>query len=267
MGRREIAESRYRRAVHPLAWLGGVLIGVTLGLLGSGGSILTVPILVYLVGEPQKTAIVESLVIVGLIAAGGVVPYARKGLVAWHTVVAYAAPGMMGSYAGAWLAHFVSATVQLTAFGVLMLMAAALMLKPPTLTPADPPRPVPWQVAAQGLTIGLLTGFLGVGGGFLIVPCLVLVAGLPMHVAVGTSLATIAFNSAAGFTKSVQVLHSLGGRIHWPVVTLFTALGLAGMLAGSALAGRLEHSQLKRGFGLFLVVTACYILWRTLGGM
>src|SRR5689334_9276140 len=114
-----------------LAWLGALAIGLTLGLLGAGGSILTVPVLVYLVGEPPKAAVAESLAIVGAIAAVGAVPYARKGLVAWPTVLLFSLPGMMGSYVGAVAGKYVTGHVQLTAFSGLMLLAAALMLRPP----------------------------------------------------------------------------------------------------------------------------------------
>src|SRR6185369_12064907 len=189
-----------------LAWLGALGIGLTLGLLGAGGSILTVPVLVYVVGEAPKAAVAESLAIVGVIAAIGALPYARKGLVAWTTVLLFGVPGMMGSYVGAVAGKYVSGHVQLTAFSVLMLAAALLMMRPPHAAskplaaskPVKVKRKAPAQAFAEGMLIGVegfgigvLTGFMGVGGGFIIVPALVLLVGLPMHLAIGTSLVTI----------------------------------------------------------------------------
>src|SRR5215831_6889698 len=120
-----------------LAWVGALGIGLTLGLLGAGGSILTVPVLVYLVGEPAKAAVAESLAIVGAIAAVGALPYARKRLVSWPTVLLFSGPGMMGSYVGAAAGKFVSGTVQLTAFSALMLVAALFMIRPPATSAAS----------------------------------------------------------------------------------------------------------------------------------
>jgi uncharacterized membrane protein YfcA len=155
------------------AWLGAMAIGVSLGLLGSGGSILTVPVLVYLIGQDEKLAIAGSLAIVGAIALAGSLPYLKKKLVDWRTVVLFGIPGMAGTYIGAWLATWVSGLVQLALFAVVMLLASWQMLKPVVLddTPHEP-REV-WKIGLDGLLVGVLTGLVGVGGGFLIVPALV----------------------------------------------------------------------------------------------
>jgi uncharacterized membrane protein YfcA len=272
--------------VTPLALLGALAIGLTLGLLGSGGSILTVPVLVYLVGVPEKAAIAESLAIVGLIAGGGVIPFVVRRLVSWSTVLLFSLPGMVGAYLGALAATRISARVQLILFAVLMLSAAGLMLRRSVAhadsAPHDPTSPGPTLAAAstfnplhkqeletvivQGFGIGVLTGLVGVGGGFLIVPALVLLVHLPMHMAVGTSLATITLNSTAGFYKHAQVLPSLHLQLDWHIITLFAALGIVGSLTGSAIARHVPHDRLRRMFGLFLVVMAAFLLWKnTLG--
>ena len=268
----------YRRRVTPLALLGALAIGLTLGLLGSGGSILTVPVLVYLVGVPEKAAIAESLAIVCLIAGGGVIPFIFRRLVSWSTVLLFSLPGMVGAYMGALAATRISARVQLILFAVLMLSAAGLMLRRSVAhadsSPHDPKAPganasgAPAMkqefetVIVQGFGIGVLTGLVGVGGGFLIVPALVLLVHLPMHKAVGTSLATITLNSAAGFYKHAQVLPSLHLQLDWHLITLFGALGIVGSLTGGAIARYVPHDRLRRTFGVFLVIMAVFLLWK-----
>jgi uncharacterized membrane protein YfcA len=257
------------------AWLGALGIGLTLGLLGAGGSILTVPVLVYLVGEPPKAAVAESLAIVGVIAAVGALPYARKGLVSWPTVLLFGLPGMMGSYVGVVAGKYVSGHVQLTAFSGLMLVAALLMMRPPARSAASKPvRSGPRPPAAafadglvigvQGFLIGVATGFMGVGGGFLIVPALVLLVGLPMHLAIGTSLATIALNSAIGFYKSSQMLPGLHLHVNVVVVASFVAIGVTGSLIGGAICHRLPQQRLRGLFAWFVLAMGGYLLWRNL---
>jgi uncharacterized protein len=276
-----------------VSWLGALGIGLTLGLLGAGGSILTVPVLVYLVGEPPKAAVAESLAIVGAIAAVGAVPYARKGLVAWHTVLLFSVPGMMGSYVGAVAGKYVSGQVQLTAFSGLMLLAALLMMRPPkgispgsasnaSSAPAAARASAPARattktsksnvsaflsgtvIGAEGFVIGIATGFVGVGGGFLIVPALVLLVGLPMHLAIGTSLATIALNSGIGFYKSAQLLPALHLRLNGVVIATFVVIGVAGSLIGSAICHRLPQQRLRRLFAWFVLALGAFLLWRNL---
>lgn len=253
----------------PLALLGALAIGLTLGLLGSGGSILTVPVLVYVVGVPEKAAIAESLAIVCLIAGGGVIPFIFKRLVSWSTVMLFSLPGMIGAYMGALAATRISARVQLILFAVLMLSASALMLRRKRVDASaqEPAEPAGFEtVIVQGFGIGVLTGLVGVGGGFLIVPALVLLVHLPMHKAVGTSLATITLNSAAGFYKHAQVLPSLHLQLDWHIITLFGLLGIVGSLTGGAIARYIPHERLRRMFGVFLVIMACFLLWKnTLG--
>lgn len=250
-----------------LALLGALVVGLSLGLLGSGGSILTVPALIYLVGQEEKVAIAGSLAIVGLISLSGSIPYARRGEVAWPTVLAFGFPGMGGTYLGAYLSQFLSGTAQLVLFSIVMLLAAALMLRPSRL-PADPAIHTPragWKVAVDGVLVGILTGLVGVGGGFLIVPALVLLGGLPMHRAVGTSLLIIALKSGSGFVKYLSVLEKQNLALDWQILGTFTVVGIVGTFGGSAIASRLPQNSLRKIFGSLLVVMAAYILWRSIG--
>jgi uncharacterized membrane protein YfcA len=246
------------------AWLGAMSIGVSLGLLGSGGSILTVPVLVYLIGQDEKLAIAGSLAIVGVIALAGSLPYLKKKQVDWRTVVLFGIPGMAGTYMGAWLAIWVSGLVQLELFAVVMLLASWQMLKPVTLndTPHEP-REI-WKIGLDGLLVGVLTGLVGVGGGFLIVPALVLLGGLTMHRAVATSLVIIALKSFTGFWKYLDVLDQQGLLLDWNVIAIVTAIGVVGSFVGSRIAGRVDQDKLRKVFGLFLIVMGIFILLRTL---
>ncbi len=247
-----------------LAWLGAMSIGVSLGLLGSGGSILTVPVLVYLIGQDEKLAIAGSLAIVGTIAAAGSLPYLRKKLIDWRTVLLFGVPGMAGTYLGAWLATWVSGLVQLALFAVVMLIASWQMLKPVILDDSPhEPREV-WKIVLDGLLVGILTGLVGVGGGFLIVPALVLLGGLTMHRAVATSLVIIALKSFTGFWKYLDVLDQQGLSLDWNIIAIVTALGVVGSLIGSRIAGRVDQRKLRKVFGIFLIVMGIYILVRTL---
>ena len=244
------------------AWLGALAIGLVLGLLGSGGSILTVPVLVYLVGEPQKAAIAESLAIVGAIAAVGAVPYALQRLVDGRSVLYFGVPGIVGTYGGAALAAYVPGAAQLVLFAGVMLLAAFLMSRPRPEGAAPRPRQAAWKIAAEGLGVGVLTGLVGVGGGFLIVPALVLLGGLSMHLAVGTSLVIIAVKSAAGFWKYLDVLAAEGLAVDWGLIGAFAAVGVVGSLVGHRVSARVPQAALKRAFAVFLVAMGAFILWQ-----
>ena len=251
-----------------MPWLGALSIGLSLGLLGSGGSILTVPVLVYLMREPEKVAIAESLAIVGLIAAAGAVPRWAKGLVDGRTVVLFGLPGMAGAYLGAAASSYVSAAVQLSLFALIMLAASVLMFRPPRLPVADErARRAIWKIGLEGLMVGAVTGLVGVGGGFLIVPALVLMGGLPIHVAVGTSLAIIALKSLVGFAKYWQVLGRIELAVDWQLIAVFSVVGFVGTLLGGALAARVPKQRLQQVFAGFLLLMGGFILWQYLPGM
>jgi len=243
-----------------LTILGALLIGLSLGLLGSGGSILTVPVLVYLVGESGKLAIVESLAVVGLIALVGAAPHLRNRCIDARAVLLFGIPGLLGTSLGTLLSHRMPAAVQLLIFAVVMLIAAVRMFRPMPEHLGSRPRAW-WQVTLAGLGVGVLTGVVGVGGGFLILPALVLLLGLSMARAVGTSLVIIAMNSALGFAMHVT---GQATPLHWPVIGLIAGIGILGSLAGAQLSSRCSPLLLRRSFAGFLVLLGGYILLTSL---
>jgi uncharacterized protein len=239
-----------------LSWLGAAAIGLSLGLLGAGGSILTVPVLVYLVGQDEKAAIAESLAIVGGIALVGGVIAAFERRVHWRSVVFFGLPTMAGTYLGAGLARWASGATQLAVFAAVMLLAAFFMARRPPESAPGPPRDL-WRIPLQGVAVGALTGFVGVGGGFLIVPALVLLGGIAMPLAIGTSLWIIGLGALTGFARYTSVLADLGHTPDWRLIGLFLVLGVLGALVGGRLARRIPQQRLRRGFaGVLLLMGA-----------
>lgn len=244
-----------------LAALLALLIGVTLGLLGGGGSILTVPVFVYVMGIESKRAIAMSLPVVGLVALVGVVRHARLGNVDLRTALPFGLAAMTGAYVGARLAQFLLGPVQLALFALVMLAAAISMLREAKLPePTEVARTRSWGTLLPiGVGVGMVTGLVGAGGGFLIVPALVLLARIPMRQAIGTSLLVIAMNTAAGFAgyrNSVDV--------DWPLILGFSAVAGVGILIGSSLVRRVPTLHLKRSFALLLLIVGASILWQIL---
>lgn len=246
------------------AWCGAILIGVSLGLLGSGGSILTVPILVYLVHHPEKQAVAEAFAIVCSISLFGGVRAAIKKKVDARSVLLWAVPGIVGAAAGVELSHLISGTIQILLLGFVMLIAAGSMLrsKPPAEDGKPQPPPAPLLVAASGLGIGIVTGLVGIGGGFLIVPALVVLTGTPMHRAVGTSLCVIAINSATGFVRFVLSEEGRTIGVHWETIAVFAGLGILGTYAGAYIGSRMNQRALKRVFAVFLIGLAVFVIWK-----
>lgn len=236
-----------------------VLIGLSLGLLGGGGSILTVPIFVYVLGFAPKEAIGMSLAVVGATSLVGAAGHWRAGNVDLRTALPFGAVAMAGSFLGTRLAVFLSGAVQLTLFGAIMLLAAIFMLRDrhPAGSAAGGATRSLVILAFVGLAVGVLTGLVGVGGGFLIVPALVLLAGVPMKQAVGTSLLVIAMNAATGFLGYLGQI-----QVQWDVLLLFTLLAIGGILAGTALVRFVSQQALKRAFAVFLVAMAIFILYQ-----
>jgi len=251
----------------PLALAG--LIGLSLGLLGGGGSILTVPVLVYLLGFGAKEAIAMSLAVVGATSLVGAVGHWRSGHVNVRVALLFGGVAMVGTYLGARLAVFVSGGVQLGLFGAVMLVAAVFMLRPDDEAGAPSSSRTadtaagalgglsPGLVVVEGLAVGVLTGLVGVGGGFLIVPALVLLGGLPMKEAVGTSLLIIAMKSATGFYGYLGQV-----PVDWGFMATFTAAAVVGILAGAYLVRFVSQTQLKRAFAALLLVMGSTILWQ-----
>jgi len=246
------------------AWPGALMIGISLGLLGSGGSIITVPVLVYLLGQEEKIAIAGSLFVVGNIALAGSLQYVRPRLIDWRNVVVFGAPGMVGTYLGAVIAAYVPGIVQLVLFALVMLLASYMMLRPVNLPDNPHQSRQSWKIASDGLLVGVVTGLVGVGGGFLIVPALVLLGGLAIHAAVATSLVIIALKSYSGFYKYLDVLDQQDLQLDWQTLMIVTGLGIVGSYAGAKIANRMPQDKLKKGFGYFLIVMGIYILARSM---
>ncbi|MET7403690.1 sulfite exporter TauE/SafE family protein [Dactylosporangium sp. NPDC005572] len=232
-------------------------IGLSLGVLGGGGSILAVPLLVYVTGLPAGPAIATSLLVVGATSAVAVLPHLRAGRVRWRTGLTFGLAGMAGAYTGGRLAAFVPPGVLLTAFALMMLATAAAMIRGRRTAAAR--RVPPLRIAVDGVAVGLVTGLVGAGGGFLVVPALVLLGGLPMPVAVGTSLVVIAMQSLAGFAG-----HLSGAGIDWTLAAAVTAAAIAGSLAGARLAGRVPAEMLRKAFGWSVAALGVLILGRQL---
>ena len=248
------------------ALFGALMVGLSLGLLGSGGSILTVPVLVYLLHQPPKQAIAGSLAIVGAIALVGAARYASQGLMSWRHLLLFGVPGLVATYGGSWVSQFVPGLVQLVVFAAIMGLAAMAMLRPPRLIDASVERALIWLVGA-GAMVGLITGFVGVGGGFLLVPALVMLGGLGMHRAVATSLAVIVINSLSGFYKHAGLLLGSGQSLDWHVIGIFVLVGAGGSLVGNVLARRVPQHFLRKSFGVFLILMCGFILWHSIPGL
>jgi uncharacterized membrane protein YfcA len=242
------------------------LIGLSLGLLGGGGSILTVPILVYVLRFPTKQSIAMGLAVVGVTSLFGAASHWRKGNVRLKEALAFSVIAMAGTYGGARVAAYIPGAVQLLIFAAVMLVAAVFMYRngrrasAHAKTHGEEPahvRSSTLMIAVAATGVGVLTGIAGVGGGFLIVPALVLFVGLPMKHAVGTSLLVIALNSFVGFAGSLGHV-----EVPWSYLARFTAVAVAGILAGTWLSHYVSQPALKRAFSAFLVVMGVFIMFK-----
>lgn len=257
----------------------GVIIGLSLGALGGGGSILTVPALVYVLGQDPRDATTSSLIIVGITSLIALVPHSRAGRVRFGQGLLFGALGTAGSFAGTALSRSVAPTTLLLAFAALMLVVSALMLRRVLgagngLGPIDPSTepmitlrpfacacPRVAKVVVTATLVGLLTGFFGVGGGFALVPALVLALGFAMSTAVGTSLLVIAVNSATAL--AARATHS-SSSLDWPVIATFTLAAIVGSLLGGRIASRANPRHLTIAFAVLLVVVSLYTAARSL---
>lgn len=257
-------------------------IGVSLGLLGGGGSVLAVPVLVYVMHVAPKSAIAMTLVIVGTVSLVGVIPHWRRGNVNWRKALIFGSATMVGAFAGAKIANlpFVTGAMQLLLFAVMMMVAAILMIRKTQRSQSSQvpeakamnPEPLDSEnylynepvcrycwlwLLTEGLGIGILTGLVGVGGGFAIVPALVLLGKVPMKEAIGTSLLIISFNSVAGFL-------GYWGKVEldWHLMVSFTFIAAIGTLMGTHLSHRIDAKYLQKGFGYFLMAVASFILFQ-----
>lgn len=234
------------------------VVGLALGLLGGGGSILMVPLLTYVAGMDPKEAIAASLFVVGLTSLVGALAHARAGNVRWRTGLVFGAAGMAGAFVGGVVGAHVPGALLMTAFALMMVATALAMLRGGSATPgrgSAAVAPPLGRVVLDGVVIGAVTGLVGAGGGFLVVPALVLLGGLAMPVAVGTSLLVIGMKSFAGLTGYLTAVSP-----DWALVGAVSALAVAGSLVGVRLASRVPEAALRKGFGGFVLLTGVFVL-------
>lgn len=238
-----------------LALAAGAVIGLALGALGGGGSVLAVPALIYLLGFTPAAATTASLIIVTATSATALYTHATSGNVRWKTGILFAAAGIVPAIAAATLATRLPEAVLTAAFAAIAALAALRMLKPPH--PEQQPRPArPARAAGAGAGLGAVTGFLGVGGGFLAVPALVGVLGLRMRAAVGTSLLVITVNSLAALAARAGTSTPLD----WTVIAPFTGAAILGAWDGKRLASKISGPTLQRIFAIVLLTVAALML-------
>ncbi len=233
-----------------------VLVGVSLGLLGGGGSVLTVPLLVYVAQQGPQEAIATSLLVVAATSALGAVSHARAGRVQWRTALVFGAAGMAGAYGGGRIGSLLPGTLLLVLFSVLLVVTAVAMLRGgPAVDEDARGHASVWRVLLHGVVVGFITGVVGAGGGFLVVPALVLLGGLSMHTAVATSLVVIAMKSGAGFLG-----YAAGTAIDWPLALAVVAAASIGAIAAGRSSGRIRADRLRAGFGWFVLAVGQAVL-------
>ncbi len=248
--------------------LAGLITGLVLGVFGSGGGIITTPALLYLAHVPAKSAIAMSLGVIAITATVATLQHWRRGNVDFRVTVIFGLFSMAGTYLGARLGVDTPVVVQLAVFSLVMYAAAWKMLRPlpvhrsvgaAAVSPelCVTPRCM-FRTGAVGVAVGMLAGLVGVGGGFLIVPALVLLSGLSIKQAIGTALAIVTLNSASGFLGYAGHV-----SINYTLVGTFSALAIAGSVLGAYLAHRLSANHLKRAFGVFLLFAASAILLKS----
>ncbi len=259
-----------------IGFAAAILIGISLGLIGGGGSILTVPVLVYILGVNPVLATAYSLFVVGSTSLVGAATYMRKGLVNYKTALVFAVP----SFIAVFLTRkflvpalpdplftvgeaIITKNIGIMVFFALIMLAASYsMITTKKCVDCDEDDPVVFNfpmIALEGSVVGVITGIVGAGGGFLIIPALVLLAKLPMKMAVGTSLLIIAAKSLIGFLGDLSTQ-----TIDWQLLLIFTALSIVGIFIGSALSKKINEEILKTGFGWFVLAMGIYIITKEL---
>lgn len=264
--------------IEIVGYVGAAVIGVSLGLIGGGGSILTVPVLVYLMSVEPVLATAYSLFIVGFSALIGGINYARKGLVSYKTGIVFTIPAFIAVYLTrlllvpalpeVWLTigefSLTKDTGILLLFAFLMVFASVYMIRGKKALVSKNDEAAPKfnypMIIIEGLVVGALTGLVGAGGGFLIIPALVIFAKLPMKMAVGTSLLIIAVKSLIGFIGDIQA----DAPINWAFLGVFSAIAVAGIFLGSYLAHSIDGQKLKKGFGWFVLVMGTFMIVKEL---
>lgn len=254
-----------------VGYIASIFIGISLGLIGGGGSILTVPVLVYFFGIHAVLATTYSLFIVGSTSLVGMFTYLKKGLVSVKTAFFFGVPSIIAVYCtrtfllpaipenigeiGGYTLH--KDTLLMLLFAILMVLASYSMIRKRTTVDSEElalPFNYTW-VFIQGIIVGLVTGLVGAGGGFLIIPALVNLLKLPMKTAVGTSLLIIAVNSLGGFLFSIART-----EVNWSLLTAIASIAVAGIIIGSYLSTKISGGKLKPAFGWFVLLMGIYIL-------
>lgn len=234
-----------------------ILIGLSLGLLGGGGSILTVPVIHYVMGMETHEAIAASLAVVGTTSIAALIPHARAGRVQWKTGALFGVAAMLGAFLAGQVARYIPSAILMAGFGIMMFVTAVAMLR--KKAPKDPgvrkPRANLGLILVEGLVVGAVTGLVGAGGGFLVVPALVLLGGLAITEAIGTSLLVIAMKSFAAFAGSAGSVH-----LDWKIIASVAVMAVLGSILGGWLAGKVSATRLQGLFGWFIVVMAVFVL-------
>jgi len=259
--------------IELIGYIAALLIGVILGILGGGGSILTVPLLVYVMGYNPIIATAYSLFVVGTSSIAGVIQKLRSGLVDLKTGFSFVFPSFIAVYLSR--RYLVPALPEsffsindfvftrsmglMLLFALVMLYSAFAMIRSKNNDTDEIKKTPYYMIFIQGIAIGFITGMIGAGGGFLYVPALVLWSGLPMKKAVGTSLVIIAVNSLIGFSGDIQNL-----MIDWEFLLPFSLLTLIGVLIGGKLSKFIPNKKLKKGFGYFILIMSFYIIYKEL---
>lgn len=258
-----------------------LFIGGAVGILGGGGSILTTPLLVYVLDFPAKQAITASLLVVAVTSLFGLIAHARAGRVRWKTGLIFGVAGMVGAFIGGQIGSLLPGALLLAAFSVMMGVTAVAMIRGRKQVKGHGPHkglPV-FRIILDGLIVGLVTGLVGAGGGFLVVPALALLGGLPMPNAVATSLLVVAMKSFAGFfgyalkfggdslvSINTETTTLPDGGTIWAVTAIVTAMAVIGALIGSRLVGKIHPDKLRKAFGWFVLIMAVFILSQQIGG-
>lgn len=233
-----------------------IAIGLSLGLLGGGGSILTVPLLTYVAGMDPKEAIAASLFVVGATSVLSTLTHARMGNVQWRTGLIFGAASMAGAFLGGLAGGYIPGVILMLAFAVMMIATAIAMLRGRKKRDTVEQTKLPLgKILIEGLVVGLVTGLVGAGGGFLVVPALALLGGLSMPVAVGTSLLVISMKSFAGLAGYLTTV-----SLDWPLVLGVTGMALIGALIGARLTKVVPEQALRKGFGVFVLVMGIFVL-------
>lgn len=257
--------------IQILGYVGALVVGLVLGLIGGGGSILTVPLLVYLLGFNPVVATAYSLFVVGSTSVVGTFQKFKKGMIDMKTGLLFSFPSFISVYLTrrylvSDIPHhlFNIGSFEVTKnmlimvlFGVIMLLASFSMIKKRIEPETGAGKQAYYKTFVQGVIIGAITGIIGAGGGFLYVPALVLWAKLPMKKAVGTSLIIVAINSLIGFLGDVQNL-----IINWHFLLIFTAISIIGIIIGVSLSKFISSEKLKKSFGYFILLMAIYIIYK-----